>query len=297
MMATNVLVPIDGADQSYGGVAYALETFPDAEFHSLHVLDTEKEWQIFSGPGQTEHWQEQAERLATSLHDRAATLAAEYGTSIERETKYGIAHKRIVEYIVENDIDHVVLGRHGESPIASPFMGHVTEAVIRRSPVSTTVVPLRADEVRNITWPGDVLVPIDGSDPAQGALEFTASQFEATVTAIHAIERMEEVDRDRIEGTYLEEQLEGVIEDAEELLATADSWASERGVELRTSTEYGPAEQAIIEYATSEPIDQIIMGSHGRTGLSRLVLGSVAETVAQRSPVPVTIYRELNERA
>lgn len=104
---------------------------------------------------------------------------------------------------------------------------------------------------------------------------------------------MEEVDRDRIEGTYR---------------TTGRGHRGCRGVTRyrgqlgertggRAPNQYGPAEQAIIEYATSEPIDQIIMGSHGRTGLSRLVLGSVAETVAQRSPVPVTSYRELNERA
>ncbi len=295
-MSRNVLVPIDGSEQSYGGVAYALESFPAAELTSLYVIDAEKEWQTFSGPGRTEDWESEARKLAEGYHDRAETLASEYDTHIEHETRSGIPHKQIIEYIDEHEIDHIVMGRHGESPVSTPFLGHVTEAVIRRSPVSVSVVPLTAHEVRSAEWPGAVLVPFDGSDPAADALEYTLTQLESdAVTALHVIEGISEYGTEGIEGTYLEEQLQKLSEEADELLDTAERLASEQGTEIHTATEYGRARRTAIEYGTANGFDQIIMGSHGRTGISRIVLGSVAETVARRSPIPVTLIKDVSD--
>jgi nucleotide-binding universal stress UspA family protein len=56
-------------------------------------------------------------------------------------------------------------------------------------------------------------------------------------------------------------------------------------------TEIGRPSRAIVEYAEEHDIDHIVMGSHGRSGVTRILLGSVAETVVRRSPVPVTIVR------
>ncbi|MCL9813932.1 universal stress protein [Natranaeroarchaeum aerophilus] len=293
-MPRTVLVPIDGSEQSYGGVAYALESFPAAELTSLYVIDAEKEWEIFSGPGLTEDWESQVTELAEKRHDRAETLASEYDTHIERDTRSGSPRKQIIKYVIDHDIDHIVMGRHGESSVSTPFMGQVTEAVIRRSPVSVSVVPLTAREVQSAEWPGAVLVPFDGSDPATDALEYTLTQFESDpVTALHVIEGIGEYDAEGIEGTYLEEQLQKLSEDADELLDTAERLASGHGTEIHTATEYGRAGRSIIEYGTANGFDQIIMGSHGRTGISRIVLGSVAETVARRSPIPVSLVRDV----
>lgn len=75
-------------------------------------------------------------------------------------------------------------------------------------------------------------------------------------------------------------------------LAAATAIADEHDVTIRTATRTGQPDQEIIAYAEEERIDHVVMGSHGRTGLTRVVLGSVAETVVRRSPTPVTIIRE-----
>jgi len=55
------------------------------------------------------------------------------------------------------------LRSHGESPITSPFLGHVSEAVVRRAPVSTTtIVPESTAALRERDIPGEVLIPVDG---------------------------------------------------------------------------------------------------------------------------------------
>ena len=85
-----------------------------------------------------------------------------------------------------------------------------------------------------------------------------------------------------------------VIGDAS-VLADAADLAEEYGANVRTTTivEWGPNRpaDAILTYIDDNDVDHVIMGSHGRSGVSRLLLGSVAETVARRSPAPVTVVR------
>jgi nucleotide-binding universal stress UspA family protein len=76
---------------------------------------------------------------------------------------------------------------------------------------------------------------------------------------------------------------------ADELFEEAREIAGERIVETEQLT--GRAANEIVTYATDHDIDAIVMGSHGRDGAARLLLGSVSETVVRRSPVPVTVVR------
>lgn len=136
-----------------------------------------------------------------------------------------------------------------------------------------------------------VLVPLDGSDRGWDALEFTAEQFpDAKLTILHVI--------DPIEGGYAvgtgiprssEEWYESAREDAQNLFSAARERAS--GTDVETAVEVGRPASVIVEYADAEAFDHVVMGSHGRSGVSRILLGSVAETVVRRSSVPVTVVR------
>lgn len=136
-----------------------------------------------------------------------------------------------------------------------------------------------------------VLVPIDDSDPARAAVEEAVTSFpEADITVLHVIEVTP--------GTYGDEVihdfqriLELRKENAERLFETAREIAAEHDTEIRTETEIGSPRRQIVAYAEEEEVDHIILGSHGRTGLSRVLLGSVAESVVRRAPMPVTVVR------
>lgn len=129
-----------------------------------------------------------------------------------------------------------------------------------------------------------VLVPIDDSERAIEGLEFALdSRPDATFVVLHVREPI-----------YTEEFLWQEPEgdgDAEELLETARSIADEHDAEIETVIREGTPSEEIVAYAEENPIDGIVMGSHGRSGASRVLLGSVAETVTRRSPVPVTVVR------
>ena len=85
--------------------------------------------------------------------------------------------------------------------------------------------------------------------------------------------------------------LELEAENAESLLESARSVAEERDATVSTETVRGTPARRIVEFAEEEGVDQIVIGSHGRSGVSRVLLGSVAEQVVRRSPVPVTVVR------
>lgn len=141
--------------------------------------------------------------------------------------------------------------------------------------------------------PQRILVAFDESPQAHAALEHVLSTYpEAAITVLHVSDPREWVYGDAMGGYYSEEAFERAQESAEELLSGAEEFAREHDVEVDTTTEMGQPSRTIVEYAEEHDIDHIVLGSHGRRGLSRFLLGSVAETVARRSPTSVTIIRE-----
>ena len=135
-----------------------------------------------------------------------------------------------------------------------------------------------------------VLVPIDGSDPADTALRHALERFEdAEIVALYV---MDPVDSSTAWGPGSADQwLSASEERAEAVLEAATETASELGRSVVPESILGRPTHTIIEYADEHDIDHIVIGSHGRSGLPRVLLGSVAETVVRRASVPVTVAR------
>jgi nucleotide-binding universal stress UspA family protein len=134
------------------------------------------------------------------------------------------------------------------------------------------------------------LVPFDGSDPAMTALdEAIAEHSDGEIIALNVINPGES--SHVVQGSAAENLHEQAREDAEELLTKAEHRAEQRSVTLTTAIETGQPANVIIEYADANNIDHIVMGSHGRSGVSKILVGSVAENVVQKSPVTITITR------
>ncbi|GGM56561.1 nucleotide-binding universal stress UspA family protein [Halarchaeum rubridurum] len=138
-----------------------------------------------------------------------------------------------------------------------------------------------------------ILVPIDGSEQSDDALEYALEEFQSDdITIINVIDPIEAgyTAQATVPG-YSEEWYEQAEEEAETLFEEAQDIADEYGVTLDTVTEVGRPSRTIVDYADDNDYDHIIMGSHGRSGVTRVLLGSVAESVVRRSTVPVTIVR------
>ncbi|APX00083.1 universal stress protein UspA [Halobiforma lacisalsi AJ5] len=134
-----------------------------------------------------------------------------------------------------------------------------------------------------------VLVPIDDSDPAEQALEYALAEYpDADITALHVIDPYEtSVDAWFADQDYLAD-LEA---EAETLLETARERADDHGASIDTDSVVGKPAREITDYVEEADVDEVVIGSHGRRGTSRVLLGSVAETVVRRAPVPVIVVR------
>lgn len=138
-----------------------------------------------------------------------------------------------------------------------------------------------------------ILVPYDGSSPSRRALEHTIEKFPSdSITSIYVINPVEAIYDVEAGGLPVAETwYENAQERADSTHRTAIELAEQHDVELDTVTVAGKPAREILEYAEEHGTDQIVMGSHGREGLSRAILGSVAEAVIRRAAVPVTIVR------
>jgi len=138
-----------------------------------------------------------------------------------------------------------------------------------------------------------ILVPFDGSPLSRRALERAVTKHPADrITVLYVIDPLLAVYEAELEGLPAAESwYDRMTEWADEICAEATAQAGDHGCDVTTTTEVGRPARTITEYADEHDIDHIIMGSHGREGVSRLVLGSVAESVLRRAPMPVTIVR------
>ncbi|RQG93109.1 universal stress protein [Natrarchaeobius halalkaliphilus] len=140
--------------------------------------------------------------------------------------------------------------------------------------------------------PTRILVPVDGSKRSDDALEYAIETFpDAAITVLHVVEAGQ-----GDLGTF--SGMTGDVPDDEPELqhstAVLES-ARERGEKLGASIETergrGRPDRLIVKRAEEGDYDMVVIGSHGRDGVARVLLGSVAEKIARRSPVPVLIVR------
>lgn len=138
-----------------------------------------------------------------------------------------------------------------------------------------------------------VLVPVDGSPLSERALTYVAESFpDASVHLLYVlngVEASQDADWTSLAGHWEDTP---PTDRGENVLAAARESAEDAGLAVAaTELVVGRTAANIVEYAEESGVDHVVIGSHGRSGLSRIVLGSVAERVLRRSTVPVTIVR------
>jgi nucleotide-binding universal stress UspA family protein len=142
-----------------------------------------------------------------------------------------------------------------------------------------------------------ILIPTDGSDAAENAVEQAidlAEKYGATVHALYVVDvdatnlslGTEQVDRIRQGGL---DDMPEVRAEADEATGFVADAGAERGVTVEEHVTAGSPARAIRRFVEDNHIDLVVMGSHGRSGLSRVVLGSVAEKVLRRTRLPVLV--------
>jgi Universal stress protein UspA and related nucleotide-binding proteins len=150
-----------------------------------------------------------------------------------------------------------------------------------------------------------ILVPVDGSPQSENAVEYVTSIFPTTdvtlLTVIDPVNGFAAYDG-TTEGswkTQAKQAAESLLDtkktmlqdDTSKISDTADEDSESNTQTVRTITEFGQPVETIQEAADTYGVDQIVIGSHGRAGLQRIIVGSVAENVMRGVSIPVTIVR------
>ena len=139
--------------------------------------------------------------------------------------------------------------------------------------------------------PRHVLVPVDGSPQSLQAIGFVSAEWDdVDVTLLHVINPVQAGYRAGVLPSGSEEWFREAKSEAEEILDEARAQLEVDG-DVETAIEVGRPAATIVEEARERGVDHVVVGSHGREGMSRILLGSVAEAVVRRSPVPVTVVR------
>jgi nucleotide-binding universal stress UspA family protein len=221
--------------------------------------------------------------------DEAVSQATKYGAKhVTGELLTGLPWAEIVSQLENQAFDLCVIGTHGRTGLSRIFLGSVAEKVVRHSPCS--VLAVRPDgESKPFSH---VLVPTDFSDSARHALELSAHLVDATgtITLLHVIELPVAYSGEvpvADFGRELDKRAATAL-DAEAARLKSMTTAT---VRVRSRIGY-PGAQTLAVLDDDRSVDLVVMGSHGRTGIKRVLLGSVAEKVVRHAGCPVLVARK-----
>ena len=134
-----------------------------------------------------------------------------------------------------------------------------------------------------------ILVPLDGSTPAEAALPTAADMARTSGARLLLLRAAQAHTLPGVDPTEAEIK---VVSEAETYLAEVKERLGTAGItNVETTVWYGPAAAAIVEAAQFHRVGLIVMTTHGRSGLGRLILGSVAESVLRGTPTPILLLR------
>ncbi|WP_306058904.1 universal stress protein [Natronococcus wangiae] len=140
--------------------------------------------------------------------------------------------------------------------------------------------------------PRRILVPFDGSESAREALEYAIELFpDGEFVALTVVDTSAVPFIPNTASPETNDELRAMLREADEELGIAERLADDADVDLEPLTRIGSPAQEIVDCTESESIDHVVMGSHGRSGVTRILLGSVAEVVVRHSSAPVTVVR------
>lgn len=198
-------------------------------------------------------------------------------THIKAQLVSGPAAERILELAEPTDL--IVMGTHGRTGLARLLLGSVAENVMRHARCSVLVVRRHVESPRF----HHILVPVDFSDCSRRALDEAgelARRSGASVTLLHVIDPPE------VYGEDDDLQSTGRLDDWGDLVEARTARQVTRL--MRTGN---PAPQVLSTVDEDPSVDLIVVGSHGRTGLQRMLIGSVAEGVMRHATRPVMVAR------
>ncbi len=290
-MHERILLPYDGSEGAGEMLHHASEVahWFDATIQLLYVADTTRD-SVTVVEGDTIDMLEQ--KGETVVSDAAQTLNT-LGVTYDTDVVQGNPAATIVEYAKRYDQDLIMMPTHAREGLSRYLIGGVSEKVVRLSSIPVLTIRVQSDEP--IIFPYEnILVPTDGSTAAMHAAKHVFSAAASLDATVHVISVADTAGLSpHVRSTTSGRDTKQAASDAVE---TAISEAETRGVidTVRHVTQGTPVRE-ILDYIESNNIHAVGMGTTGRRGTDRILLGSVAEKVVRSAPVPVMTVADSTE--
>lgn len=244
---------------------------------------------------------------AAGLHLDEARLYLEHlarhwqadGLPVEVTVAWEPAAEAIVSQIRSQPADLVVMSTHGRSGLSRMVFGSVAEAVVTHSPAPVLLVRATKDMPRLAGAPHPtILVPLDGSEFAETALPYAsvlARHLDATLILLHIVP-------EPIDFSIFNANTQQLLDDIEKIYQRQRRYAQRHldqvaahlvktEVRVQTCVGRGAASHEILAYCDKQGVDLVVMATHGRTGVGRVVMGSVALSVLEHGHLPALLVR------
>ncbi len=291
-MFKDILVPLDGSKLAERALLPAV-SITKALSGKLTLLRVVPQFALLAAdPTLYEEMNRMGEEESLSyLRSKVDELDLDFPVEVVGES--GHPADVIIRYAETHGIDLIMMSSHGRSGINRWVYGSVAERVLRRGPCTTAIINARADIPSRDNK--KILIPLDGSELAERALKPGRRLASAIAAELHLL-RVTSTAHQILETNSMKPVFDGIeadeLKEAESYLHELESDISDPKTVKIVEIEKGSVAENIVDYAAENEIDMIIMSSHGRTGLSRWVYGSVAEKVLRSACCTTMIIRD-----
>jgi len=303
-MYSKILVPLDGSDVAecvlphVAALATANNPVTVSFLYAVQPLEV-----ITAKPAFKDRIESEARTAAKGYLDHLASKL-KYRESTEAKVVMGRAADAIVDYAKKNKQDLIVMATHGLSGVKRWVRGSIAEKVLQESPVPVWLIRAGSPK-KGLHKKGQkikLLAPLDGSELAEKVLDHVTGLAEQLGKQLVDITLLRVCELFFPPYTYppptpmtWEEYLDYETKRCKEICQTYLTKVEEKlkkdGLSVRTEVPTGNVAETIIDYASKNDIDLIVIATHGRTGLSRWALGSVADKVLTGATSPIFLVR------
>ncbi|MDH3603428.1 MAG: universal stress protein [Candidatus Tectomicrobia bacterium] len=287
-MYQRVLIAVDGSPWSDAAAAYAI-ALASRTGATLRILSVSTTPAVSSMPeamgAADEMVLEAVESYSLDVLAQVSARAKDAGVSYKTLSKWGNAPEMIMHTAAEEQCDLIVLGSRALTGWKRLMMGDVSNAVTPKAQQPVLVIKQSPPPVPNTPLWRRVLVATGGSPWSDAAVDHAISLAQAQQLEMCVLY----VESGR---AWHDDDLAAVTSEGKNILALAEARARAGGVSCQTYLAYGNRPAVILETATEQACDVIILGSRGMSGWKRLMLGSVSNAVAAKAALPVLIVKQ-----
>jgi nucleotide-binding universal stress UspA family protein len=288
--ADKILWATDGSEEARYALNYAklLAKAFNSEIIGVHVIKVgdKKFWGLLGKKMDLRAW---SENMASDWFNIFSQIREELKNdkiNFNYKVVTGLPHEKIIDVANEEKADLIVMGKRGLGLKDRILVGSNTVKVLQRSEVP--VLAAKRKEERSLPKIRKILVPFDASEKFDSALRYAVSlgkTFDATILVLYVLELISYPYEFPLH--ILNEMRDVYDKELKDKIAEISSQEGDKIKIKHKVVESINSYLGIIGFAESQKVDLIVMNSHGRKGIKRLAMGSVAEKVIQEAPCSI----------